>query len=226
MGKYRVVTIDPEILNDWTCREFLQDPKIASKLMYIVFDESPDCLSQRWGHTFRSEYFYVGNLRYVFPHDTIPFYVASTALPPHSLADVAHTLRLRPGKTESVFCSNDRPNIHIVVREIKYPVSSYHDLAFLVPDGFHTGSPRFPKFLIFLDSTTATEDAVRYLQKRLPIELRRKILWFHSGMSSAFLEEELEHFRSGEVWGMAVTSAFIEVSIKLMYLHCTYSFVF
>lgn len=209
-GKYRVVTISPELLSEQPCRNVIENPKVASKFLYFVFDEG-HCISQ-WGHSFRSQYLYVGNLRYLLPPD-VPFYVASATLPPHIFHDVVEILHLRPDKMETIFCSNDRPNIHLVVRGIVYPIASYHDLAFLIPDGFHIGSPRFPKFLIFFDSTTCSEDAIKYLRKRLPPELQDKIIWFHSTMTTPYREEEFERFRSDEVWGMAVTDAFGMVCI-------------
>lgn len=141
-GKYRVITISPELLSEQPCRDVIENPKVASKFLYFVFDEG-HCISQ-WGHSFCSQYLYVGNLHYLLPPD-IPFYVASATLPPHIFHDVVEILRLRPDKTETIFCSNDRPNIHLIVRGIVYPLSSYKDLAFLIPDGFHIGSP-FPNF--------------------------------------------------------------------------------
>ncbi|KAF8150999.1 P-loop containing nucleoside triphosphate hydrolase protein [Crassisporium funariophilum] len=206
-GKHRVITISPELLNETPCRELLEDPKVASKLLYFVSNEG-HCVSQ-WGHTFRDQYLYVGSLRYSVPSASqVPFYVASATLPPDILQDVTHILRLRPDKTVFVHCSNDRPNIHLVVRPMAHPVKSYHDLAFLIPNNFTVDSPRFPKFLVFFDSTTSSEDAIRYLRTRLPPELRDKITWFHSTMTSAYREEEFDCFASDEVWGLAVTDAF------------------
>ncbi|KAG6906877.1 hypothetical protein DXG01_011523 [Tephrocybe rancida] len=206
-GKYRAVTISPELLNDQPCRDLLEDPKVAAKVLYFVFDEG-HCVSQ-WGHNFRNEYLYIGNLRYLLGVATkVPFYVASATLPPHILDNISGILQLRPDATEKVICSNDHPNIHLVVRPMEHAINTYRDLAFLIPDNFTADMPPFPKFLVFFDSTTNAEGAVRYLRSRLPPELHNKIKWFHSTMTLAYCEEEFQRFVSGEVWGMVVTDAF------------------
>lgn len=148
--------------------------------------------------------------------------MASATLPAHIFHDVVEILRPQPDKRKTVFCSNDRPNIHLVVRGIVYPLSSYQDLAFLIPDGFHVGSLRFPKFLIFFDSTTCSENAIKYLRKRLPPELQDKITWFYSTMTTPYREEEFEHFRSDDVWGMAVMDAFGMIRVLLL---CFYPYL-
>lgn len=150
----------------------------------------------------------------MIPHN-IPFYVASATLPPHVLRDVTAILRLRPHNTERIITSNDRPNIHLVVRKMEHAISSYHDLAFLIPDHFKVGDPPPPKFLVFFDDTKCTEAAIKYLRKRLPPELRDKIKWFHSTMSNSFREEEFEKLRTGDNWGLAVTDVFGMVSYIL-----------
>jgi hypothetical protein len=59
-------------------------------------------------------------------------------------------LHLRARETEHITCSNDRPNIHLIVRELKYFVSSYAELAFLTPDNFKQGDDPPDKFLVGL----------------------------------------------------------------------------
>jgi superfamily II DNA helicase RecQ len=200
------VTISPELLADTRCTALLDRPAFLSKVCNFVFAEG-DCI-KRWGSTFRSQYLYVGNLRHLLPNTSIPFYVTSATLPPHIRQEVAEILRLKPNNTEYIVMSNDRPNIFIVIREMTYAVNSYRDLAFLIPELFKPGEPPPPKFLVFFESTTAAENAARYLRSRLPKEYRNKVTWFHSTMSPEYRDETLEKFRNGDIWGMMVTDAF------------------
>jgi superfamily II DNA helicase RecQ len=189
-----------------------RNSKFTSRIMSIILDEG-HCVSQ-WGG-FRTEYRLLGNLRYLIP-ESIPTYVASATMPLDVLHDVTETLHLRPRDTEHITCSNDRPNIHLVVREIKYSVSSYADLAFLIPDNFKDGDIEPEKFLVFFDNTKEAEAAVKYLRTRLPHSLREKVKWFHSTMTSSYREEEFEALKIGGVWGMCVTDAFGMVSTHMI----------
>ncbi|THU94762.1 hypothetical protein K435DRAFT_562561, partial [Dendrothele bispora CBS 962.96] len=126
---------------------------------------------------------------------------------------------LRPYHTEQVTMSNDRSNIDLLVRCIEYPVSSYRDLAFLIPKGFKEGDPPPKKFCVFMDNTTHTEEAVRVLRTYLPTPLHDKVKWFHSTMTPQYRDEELELFRRGETWGLAVTDAFGMINKLLPYIH-------
>lgn len=204
-GKYRVITISPELLNDRQCSDLWNITKFTDSLQYFVYDEG-HCISQ-WGSTFRNDYLHVGNIRHLLPR-RIPVYVASATLPPPVLRDVSNILRLHPDRTQNIIRSNDRPNIHLVVREMKHAIGSYKDLSFLIPKNFKVGDPPPKPFLCFVDSTTSTEDATRYLQSLLPEELRHKIKWFHSTMTTAYRQEEYEAFKNGDLWGLVVTDAF------------------
>ncbi|KAJ3715337.1 P-loop containing nucleoside triphosphate hydrolase protein [Lentinula raphanica] len=188
-GKYHVVTLSPEIMNDAACQDLWKQTKVTSRLLYVVFDEA-HCVSQ-WGSTFRNQYLHVGNIHYLLPSD-IPFFVTSATLPPNILADD----------------SNDRSNIHLAIRGLKYPIHSYKDLAFLIPSDFQFDKSPPPKFLIFFDNTTACEDAIHYLRSLLPQEYQDRIKYFHATMTTHYREETFEEFQKGEVWGMAVTDAF------------------
>ncbi|KAJ3764578.1 P-loop containing nucleoside triphosphate hydrolase protein, partial [Lentinula raphanica] len=193
-------------MNDLPCQDLWKQAKVTNRLLYVVFDEG-HCVSQ-WGSTFRSQYLYVGNIRYLLPSH-IPFFVTSATLPPNILEDVSEILRLRSNDRLAYFHdSNDRPNIHLVVRGLNYPIHSYKDLAFLIPPDFKAGDSTLPKFLIFFDNTTACEDAVHFLRTRLPSECRSRIRYFHATMTTHYREETFDEFRAGEIWGMAVTDAF------------------
>lgn len=151
-------------------------------------------------------------LRLLIP-ETIPFYVASATLPAPVLLDVTEILRLQIEQTEHVTQSNDRPEIHLVVRGIKFAINTYQDLAFLLPENFIEGvSPPPSKFLVFFDNTKAAEAAVRALRPMLAPALRDKIKYFHAGLTQTYREDEYEALKNGETWGLFVTAAFGMVS--------------
>jgi superfamily II DNA helicase RecQ len=103
----------------------------------IVWDEA-HCVSKWAG--FRPEYKEVGRLRFLVPR-SIPFVIVSATLPPAVLSDVMHTLQVQVDKVTIIRRSNDRPNIHLAIRELKYPMSSFKDLAFLIPGSGEDNPP-------------------------------------------------------------------------------------
>jgi len=92
-----------------------------------------------------------------------------------------------------------------------HPTKTHKDLDFLVPDGFHEGDPRPPKFLVFFDNKEA-EAAALHLRSRLPKGLQSKINWFHSINTPEFREEEVENLRNENSWGECCTDSFGMVS--------------
>jgi hypothetical protein len=132
----------------------------------------------------------------------------SATLPPAVLADVTNNLQVSPKKCTIICRSNDRPNIHLVVREMKYPISSFKDLAFLIRENWKPGDPPPPKFLIFFDSIADSIEAAKFLRARLPLEYRHKIKWFNSEMSSEFKDLESDGLKAGNIWGLSCTDSF------------------
>ncbi|KAF8170078.1 P-loop containing nucleoside triphosphate hydrolase protein [Pholiota molesta] len=204
-GKYRVITINPEILMNNTHTDNLwKKPIFTQRILNIIFDEG-HCISQ-WG-SFRNEYRNIGALRYLLPN-SVSFYVPSATLPSSVLLDITNVLRLKPNNTEHIICSNDRPDISLVVRGLTFPANSFRDLAFLIPEGFREGDSPPDKFLIFFDNRIEAENACIYLASRLPITLRSKIKWFHSLNTGEYRVEELERMKNDQIWGFCCTDSF------------------
>ncbi|KIK79231.1 hypothetical protein PAXRUDRAFT_161852, partial [Paxillus rubicundulus Ve08.2h10] len=108
-----------------------------------------------------------------------------------------------------VFCrSSDQPNIKIRVRKIRYTLSSYTDLVFLIPAGFKVSDPPPQKLLIFFNNIPESINAACSLCQCLPLELRVKIKWFNADMSTTYKEAELENLVSSETWGLCTTASF------------------
>ena len=208
-----MVIINPELLmGSDKVTMLLTKPKMKKRILYFTFDEG-HCISQ-WGK-FRKEYLLLGDLRYLLViSEDIPFYIASATLPPAVLLDIIDILRLRPGKTETILRSNDRPDIHLMVRGLTFPANSFKDLAFLIPNGYQDGdSPAsVAKFLVFFDNTKETEAACHYLCLRLTPSDQDQIKYFHLTMTQGYRECELEAMRNSETFGLCCTDAFGMVS--------------
>ncbi|KAF7353121.1 p-loop containing nucleoside triphosphate hydrolase protein [Mycena sanguinolenta] len=148
-----------------------------------------------------------GSLRYLLPKD-IPFFITSATLPPDVLQDVMATLGMSEAKTEIFWRSNDRSNIYLTVRKMKYPLNSFKDLAFLIPPDWDGTTPLPWKFVIFFASITESIAAAQYLRTLVPVAFREKIKWFNSEMSPEFRAEESDKFNSGKIFGLFCTESF------------------
>jgi superfamily II DNA helicase RecQ len=99
-------------------------------------------------------------LHYIVPLD-IPFYITSATLPSPVLQDIRDLLQIRDD-AYLFCCSNDRPNIHLMVHELKYSQSSFQDLAFLIPENVSVENLPI-EFLIFFDNIANSIEASKYL---------------------------------------------------------------
>ncbi|KAJ6496925.1 P-loop containing nucleoside triphosphate hydrolase protein, partial [Mycena vulgaris] len=205
-GKYRVIVTNVETLmqQDGGFDKLWKKPAFTSRLISVIWDEG-HCVS-KWA-SFRPEYKEVGRLRFLIPR-SIRFVIVSATLPPAVLSDVMRTLQVLPDKVTIIRRSNDRPNIHLIVREMKYFMSSFMDLAFLIPENWKPGDPLPPKFLIFFDSIADSLEAAKFLRGRLPLEYRDKIKWLNSEMSPEFKETEADALKTGKIWGLSCTDSF------------------
>lgn len=191
------------------------DKDFVARLTGVIFDEA-HCIS-RWGD-FRPDFLELGRLQFLLPD--IVFYATSATMSKCVLEDVCSVLHLRRDNTVFFHHSNDRPNVYLGVKRLKYPANSYKDLDFLLslnftmmPDG------RIRKFLIFFDNVREAEAVGKHLRGQLPLPLKDKIKWFHARMSDTFREDEVDAIRSGDTWGLCVTDSFGMVSMKQWPLH-------
>lgn len=141
----------------------------VTRILAVIFDEG-HCIST-WG-SFRPEYRAIDQFRHTLLKDT-PFAVASATLSTVVKHDVIETLRLRRSNLIYISRSTDRPNVHIIVRQMQYSMGSYLDLACILPKD-PSVSPL--KFLVFFDSITDTVAAVEALRRLVPLEHRRKLI--------------------------------------------------
>ncbi|KAF4579691.1 hypothetical protein EYR40_000127 [Pleurotus pulmonarius] len=203
---YDVLITNPEILmGNEHVASLLADTKFASSILQVVFDEG-HCISE-WGK-FRKGYTQLGILRNTIRSaENIPFYVASATLPKSVLHEISQVLRLRESSTEYILQSNDRPEVSLLVQPLVYPANSFKDLEFLLKGNpYCDESPG--KFIVFFDNIKEAEAARNVLRKRLNNGNQLRVKYFHSTMTQAYREEELEKFRQDEVWGICSTDAF------------------
>ncbi|KIK73732.1 hypothetical protein PAXRUDRAFT_96792, partial [Paxillus rubicundulus Ve08.2h10] len=203
---YRTIVVSPKQIMkpDGDFKSLLKSLLFISRVVSIVIDEV-HCLTE-WGD-FRPEYRQLGRLCYILPSN-MPLLVASATLTKAALSDITRLLHIQADKLVVICRSSDRPNIKIGVRKIRYTLSSYADLAFLIPAGFKVGDPPAQKFLIFFDNIPESINAACSLRRRPPLELRVKIKWFNADMSTTYKEAELENLVSGETWGLCTTASF------------------
>lgn len=199
--------VSPEQLTkyDGGFERLFKRSEFMARILGFIFDEG-HCIST-WG-SFRPEYRAIEQFRHTVLKDK-PFAVASATLSTVVRRDIIETLHLRRNKLIYISRSTDRPNVHLIVRQIQYPLNSFLDLACVLPKD---GSTPPKKFLIFFDSITDTVNAVEALRRLLPLEHRGKIIWYHSEMSEVFKREEVEKFKRGETWGICATDSFGMVS--------------
>jgi len=197
-------------------QRLLKQKKFASQLIAIILDEV-HCL-ELWS-SFQHDYQDLGRLRFILP-DRVHFALVSATLSRPVLTPVMSHLGV--SLDELVYAlrlSNDRDNIALVVRKMKYPANSFRDLDFLVPgdtasDHTSGGSrQQHKKFVIFFDNKKEATSAGRYLRQRLPVDQRDKIIWFMSDISAGFKEAGVADLASRELLGICTTDSFGMVSI-------------
>jgi superfamily II DNA helicase RecQ len=116
-------------------------------------------------------------------------------------------LHIRANNVHLFQQSNDRPNVHLVVRQMVHPAKSFLNLAFLIPDKLAPGF-KPPKFLIFFDNIAESIAAAKVLRNHLPPELRWMIKWFNADMSPQFRDDESANLKQGVTWGLCCTDSF------------------
>ena len=110
--------------------------------------------------------------------------------------------------TEYIQCSNDRPEIKLVVQRMAFLANSFQDLDFLIPEEFKEEDPPAPKFLVFFSNRKVAEAAAQYLQSWLLESLVDKVKWFHAINTPEYREEEVESLSDGTTMGYCSTDSF------------------
>ncbi|KIK78299.1 hypothetical protein PAXRUDRAFT_87253, partial [Paxillus rubicundulus Ve08.2h10] len=142
-----VVSLEQIMKPDGAFEQLLKNPLFVSQLISIVIDKA-QCLMD-WGE-FHPEYRELGQLHYMLP-SALPLLVTSATITQSTLCDITRLLHMYKDKTLVLCRSSDQPNVKIGIRKIKYVLTSFADLAFLIPAGFKVSNPPLPRFLVFFD---------------------------------------------------------------------------
>ncbi|CDO74559.1 hypothetical protein BN946_scf184632.g16 [Trametes cinnabarina] len=202
---YRVIVVNPEEAFKrkggfsalWKNRVF------TVRLISVVWDEA-HCV-ESWA-SFRKDYAQSGRLRNLL--SSVPYLIPSATLPDAKLSGVLSNLQVPRSRLVTIRRSNDRPNIYLVVRKMRYAVSSFKDLLdILLPEGWKPGDP-IPKFLVFFDNIEDSIQAADVLRKFFRAEDRYKVLCFNSDATPTLREQATEEYRAGDLWGLYCTDSF------------------
>ena len=173
----------------------------TSRLISVIWDEA-HCVKTWAG--FRHDYAEAGRLRNLIQ---TRFLLPSATLPGPVLRGVLHTLQIPAEKTTTFRHSNDRPNVYLTVHKMQYPISSFRDLDFLIPDDWSSEMQVRP-FVVFFDSIEDSVRAAERMQQWLPPEHRKRIMWINSDTTAALREFATQEFARGEVLGLYCTDSF------------------
>ena len=77
----------------------------------------------------------------------------------------------------------------------------------------------YENFVIFFDNKSKAVNAALYLQARLPMDERDKIIWFMADMSAEFKRDGVDDLASGKIYGLSTTDSFGMVSIYVFLMH-------
>lgn len=129
--RHRVVVVNPEeaFHEGGRFERLWKNSKFTSKIISVIWDEG-HCISS-WG-SFQQEYKDAGRLRYLISR-AIPFIITFATLPNSVRNDVLDILHVNRATVKVIHHSNDRPNVYLTVRRIKYSLASFEDLDFLIP---------------------------------------------------------------------------------------------
>ena len=205
----------------------LRNTSFMRNLISMFIDEA-HCISH-WGADFRKKYSTLGRVRPFFPRGT-PVIAVTATLTARVRRTIHSTLLFSQSASRSRFVNkgNDRPNVSIIVRAAEHPLSSYADLAFVIPQSVHKITD-IPKTYIYVDDIAAGTEMIDYLddllQKAASPELRaslgsdsastlRGVLRpFNANLSPEYRTEAMSQFRAGSIRIMICTDAAGMVSI-------------
>ena len=92
-------------------------------------------------------------------------------------------------------------------------MSLYLDLAFLVPLGLKAENPMPIPFVVYCNSHEDAHLSAKYLWSQVSGELRKKIVWVHSGMLDEHTVWIVQWFNDGDLIGLTSTETLGLVSL-------------
>lgn len=183
-----------------------------------------------WGNTFRSSYKQLNRLHIYFSTKAkwIQWYLTSATLNLRAVSNVLKLLEMPPfllqtptppDATRLIQRSNERPNHHYAVKQMKSSASSFRDLAFLVPGG---PSATNPQTIVYVNSRSEAEACVKYLRSRESSDITQSIIYVHSGMSELHRVEAVQGFKEGKITVIVATEALGLVRCRMIHCHANF----
>ena len=209
-GMYHVLTIGPELLLDNRFHTLFSQNQFIDQISRIIVDEAHTVLE--WGGSFRSEYLnikriycrFMGRLQWYLTSATLTYDMAEEVLKALHMPKVS----FNPEDNSTLWLrrTNDRPNLHYMVRQMESSIGSCYDLAFLIPkDTDASDGPSVGPFLVYCNSRQDTMRIGTFLHSRLPPSQRNYIRWVHSGMSDNHRKESIRLLEEGKLIGLICT---------------------
>ncbi|KAF8311899.1 P-loop containing nucleoside triphosphate hydrolase protein [Clavulina sp. PMI_390] len=225
-GSFRVIAISPELLLDPRFWKLYQTPLFRRRISRIILDEA-HCATL-WGESFRAKYLELGRLYLYLAHHAswVQWYLTSATLTLKAASKVLETLSMpvlslqssthHSHPTQLIQRSNDRPNLHYAVKRMKYPASSYKDLAALLCPHFIQQGGVVPQTIIYTESRKEAENIEHYLRVTAAENHRRgevsfdyseRIVYVHAGMSDLHRQEAAVGFANETINIVIATEA-------------------
>lgn len=212
MGKFRRVLVSPEIA---ISQEFgvsvLSKKTLQDQLRCFVVDEA-HCVCE-WGGSFRPDYTKIGALRGRI-RKSVPFVVASATLPSHVLDVVKKELNIDANPIV-VSLTNERRNVILVTRPMKFDELSMGDLRFTIPREAKVPQD-VPITLIYANTRASCETIYDRLKHFSPTWLHGAIAYYHAKIGQKKKRRLEERLRKGKVRIMICTDAVGMVSSLLL----------
>lgn len=162
-----------------------------------------------WGGDFRKAYKGLGRIRARLPKG-IPATIVSATLRQNVKNDAMATLGFSSNPLDYVDINigNERTNVFLGIREMKFPASSFKDLSVLI-DPDETNTFNIPKSIVYIDDINSVTLGVITLNSWLHVSLRKHglIMPVHAWMPASYRSNAMAKFASGEARILICTEA-------------------
>ncbi|EUC67561.1 DEAD/DEAH-box helicase, partial [Rhizoctonia solani AG-3 Rhs1AP] len=207
-GKYQIILLSPEMaLHSEQINKVFDSKSFRNALIAMYVDEAHTI--SLWGGDFRKDYRGLGRIRARLPRG-IPVSAVSATLRPKVKQDVLSTLGFSADSSKYVDINigNERKNVYIGVRAMKFPGSSFRDLSILLP--LDATTPRdIPKAIVYIDDVVDVTLAVITLTSWLHPSLQDLglIMPVHAWMPSSYRSDAMARLFLGLVRIIICTEA-------------------
>lgn len=198
----RAIIMPIEMFTSEDFGRVLSDRLFQQRLKHVRVDEAHVVIG--WAR-FRKEYRNLVFVRRQLPH--VLWYFTSATLTEGHVKYLLDFLNLDDKKTKIIRLSNDRPNVHIIARPMKFPPKSFKDaLVFLGSNP--TPENRPGPTIIYCNTRPDAEGLATFLQGVLDARgpgMADKVIWYHSTSSEEHARLVVPSLLSGRYWIVVCT---------------------